>query len=71
MLNIFPKGSQNAWVTGIQGKVTLPNKVTVATTDDAGNPTTVTYKAGTEVPFKVRWDYDPSKGVSLRSDFWI
>lgn len=50
MLNKFPQGMQNAYITGMSGKWTPPAKVTIGGTS---------FPANAQVPWVVRWDFDP------------
>lgn len=51
--NIFPKGSENAYVTGLKGTWTPPQKITVGSGDNLQ-----TFESGKPLQWTIRWDYD-------------
>ena len=53
LLNKFPAAKMNAYITGMSGKWTTPTKISIGGT---------TFAKGANVPYVVRWDYDPIKG---------
>ncbi|CAD6579893.1 MAG: hypothetical protein ASARMPRED_009287 [Alectoria sarmentosa] len=62
--NKFPEDLQNAYVTGLNGHYTLPQKLTVGTGDN-----TNTFASGQSIYWQVRWDYDPEKGPHVNAQF--
>lgn len=64
LTNKFPRQLANAYVTGLNGHYTLPQKLTVGTGDN-----TNTFGSGQRVFWQVRWDYDPVKGPHVNAQF--
>lgn len=62
--NRFPKGLQNAYITGLTGHYKLPEKLTVGTGKNQQN-----FRSGENLFWRVRWDYDLKKGPHVNAQF--
>ena len=72
-LNIFPKTQPNAYVTGLNGHVTLDKDLVIGTNSGEGTPNEKKnqnqFTKGERVYWQVRWDYDPDKGPHVNVQF--
>lgn len=64
LTNKFPQGRQNAYVTGLEGHYTLPQKTTIGTGDNQQ-----TFQSGERLFWRIRWDFDPQKGPHVNGHF--
>lgn len=64
LTNKFPQGRQNAYVTGLEGNYTLPQKTTIGTGDNQQ-----TFQSGERLFWRIRWDFDPQKGPHVNGHF--
>ena len=70
--NNLPKTSQNTWVNGIKGKLKVPrgsgkNRDKGFSVGRPGTDNYNEFSVNEEVPWEVRWDYDPTKGPHVNA----
>ncbi|KAL8773087.1 MAG: hypothetical protein Q9194_004423 [Teloschistes cf. exilis] len=64
LTNKFPKTIPNAYITGLEGHYTLTQKMTIGTGDNQQ-----LFTSGTKIFWRVRWDYDDTKGPHVNAQF--
>lgn len=64
-MNIFPKGEENSYPTGLQGRWTIPTNIQNRALRIGGQ----TFRAGQQVRVNIRWDFEPPTEDEVKNKY--